>query len=134
MKKYAKENYLNNIDNSISNHDTESLSKTFKQTMRKFIGGGVAGGYICKIPSLHTADYTFAFPNQEKTHVLYNFCISVSDIEDANIALPDCNNRTVLSQIKVSKPEEVNIISILKVNKATGLDGRSNKILKYTSK
>ena len=37
MKKYAKENYTNNIDNIISNHDTGSSSKTFWQIMGRFL-------------------------------------------------------------------------------------------------
>ena len=37
MKKYAKENYINNIDNIISNHDTGSSSKTFWQIMGRFM-------------------------------------------------------------------------------------------------
>ena len=38
MKKYAKKNYINNIDNIISNHDTGSSSKTFWQIMGRFMG------------------------------------------------------------------------------------------------
>ena len=38
MKKYAKENYINNIDNIISNNDTGNSSKTFWQIMGRFIG------------------------------------------------------------------------------------------------
>ena len=38
MKKYAKENYVNNIDNIISNHETGSSSKTFWQIMGRFVG------------------------------------------------------------------------------------------------
>ena len=54
-----------------------------------------------------------------------NFFISVSDIEEANIPLPNFNNRTesALSQIPVSESEVQDILNTLKVNKATGPDG-----------
>ena len=65
-----------------------------------------------------------------------NFFISVSDIEEANIPLPNFNSRTesVLSQIQVSESEVKDILNTLKVYKATGPDGISNRMLKHTSK
>ena len=88
------------------------------------------------IPPLHIGDNKFAFSNQEKADVLNNFCISVSDIEEANIPLPNFNSRTesVLSQIQFSESEVKDILNILKINKATGPDGISNRVLKHTSK
>ena len=40
----------------------------------------------------------------------------------------------MLSQIRVSESEVEDSLNTLKVNKATGPDGISNRILKYTSK
>ena len=90
------------------------------------------------IPPLHIRDNKFASWNQEKADALNNFFISVSDIEEANIPLhvPNFNSRTesVLSQIQVSESKVKDILSTLKVNKATGPDGMSNRMLKHTSK
>ena len=88
------------------------------------------------IPPLHTGDNKFAFSNQEKADALNNFFISVSDIEETNIPLSNFNSRTesVLSQIQVSESEVKDILNTLKVNKATGPDSISNRMLKYTSK
>ena len=133
MKKYAKENYVNNIDNIISNHDTGSSSKTFWQIIGRF---GGKNNSSTNIPPLHTGDNKFAFTNQEKADAMNNYFISVSDIEDANIPLPNFKSRTdfVLSQIRVSESEDKDILNSLKVNKATGPDGISSRMLKYTSK
>ena len=84
MKKYAKENYINNIDNIISNHDTGSSSKTFWQIMGRFMG---KNNTSTNISPLHIGDNKFAFSNQEKTDALNNFFIFVSDIEEANLPL-----------------------------------------------
>ena len=40
----------------------------------------------------------------------------------------------MLSQIQVSESEVKDIINTLKLNKATGPDGTSNRLLKHTSK
>ena len=109
MKKYAKENYINNIDNIISNHDTDSSSKTFWQTMGRFMG---KNNTSTNIPSLHTGDNKFAFSNQEKADALNNFFISVS--EEANIPFPNFNSRTE----SVSESEVKDILSTLKVNRS----------------
>ena len=88
------------------------------------------------IPPLHTEDNKFAFSNQEKADAPNNFFISVSDIEEPNIPLPNSNSRTEseLSQIRASESEVKDTLNVLKVNKATGSDSISNRILKYTSK
>ena len=67
---------------------------------------------------------------------LNNFFISVSDIEEANITLPNFNSRTesVYSQLQVSESEVKDILNTLKVNKATGPDGISNRMFNHTSK
>ena len=112
MKKYAKENYINNIDNIISNYDTGNSSKTFWQIMGRFIG---KNNTSTKIPPLHIGDNEFAFSNQEKADALNNIFISVSDIEEAHLPLPNFNSRTesVLSQIQVSESEVKDILNIL---------------------
>ena len=88
------------------------------------------------IPPLHTGDNKFAFTNQEKADALSNLFISVSNIEEANIPLPNFNSRTesVLSQIRVSESEVKDILNTLKVSKAAGPDGISNRMLKCPSK
>ena len=73
---------------------------------------------------------------RKKANALNNFFLSASDIEKANIPLPNFNSRaeSVLSQIRVSESEVDDILNTLKVNKATGLDAISNRMLKYTRK
>ena len=130
MKTFAEENCINNIDNIISNHDTSSSSKTFWRIMGRFMG---KSNTSTNIPHLHIGDNKFAFSNQEKTDALNKFFISVYDIEEANILLPNFNRRTesVLSRTRVSEFEVKDILNTLKVNKATGPDGISNRMLKH---
>ena len=72
--------------------------------------------YQTNILPLHTGDNNFAFSNQEKADSLSNFFISLSDIEEANIPLPNFNNRTesVLSKIRVSEFEVRDILNTTK--------------------
>ena len=118
MKKYAKENYINNIDNIISNHDTGISSKTFWQIIGRLMG---KDNTSTNIPPLHIGDNKFTFSNQEKADALNNFFISVSE---AIIPLPNFNSRTesVLSQIQFFESEVKDILNTLKVNKTTGPD------------
>ena len=53
MKKICLGNYINNIDNIISNHDISNSSKTFWQIMGRFMG---QNNTSTNSPPLHTED------------------------------------------------------------------------------
>ena len=59
----------------------------------------------------------------------------MSTIDDANVNLPNFELRTIntLSNINILQSEVIDILNLLKVNKATGPDGISHRMLKYTS-
>ena len=71
------------------------------------------------------------YSDTDKIEALNAYFSSISTIDDTNITLPNmyslCNND--LSNLII---EEQEIITILPVNKATGPDCISNKILKST--
>ena len=60
----------------------------------------------------------------------------MSTIDDANVNLPNFELRTnnALSNINILQSEVIDILNLLKVNKAIGPDGISHRMLKYTSK
>ena len=58
----------------------------------------------------------------------------MSTIDDANVVLPNFELRTsnTLSKINILQSEVIDILNVLKVNKAIGPDGISRRMLKYT--
>ena len=86
------------------------------------------------IPPLQKQDHTFAFTDLEKADELNTYFASISTVDDTNIELPNFNTRSDIdfTNIQVRESEVINILKILKVNKATGPDGISNRMLKST--
>ena len=131
MKKFAKDNYNNNIEDMISN--TERGSKTFWQVMGRFMGKGNSDSVI---PPLKMSDGNYAFTDLEKATTLNNYFCSISSVDDSNTELPFFENRTntEINDINILVSEIVDILSSLKVNKASGPDGISHRMLKNTCK
>ncbi|MEW8548488.1 MAG: reverse transcriptase family protein [Candidatus Thiodiazotropha sp.] len=130
MKKYAKENFDNNLEDIVLN--AEYGNKTFWQLMGRFMG---KNNTCSIIPPLKKTDENYAFDDDEKVTVLNDYFCSISSIDDAYIALPYFENRTESSieNISITQSEVTDILSNLKVNKASGPDGISHRMLKYTS-
>ena len=129
MIKYAKESFLNRIDDIVYNQGNSS--KSFWQVMGRFMG---KKGTSVVIPPLQKQDHTFAFTDLEKADELNSYFASISTVDDANIEIPNFNIRTDIdfTNIQVRESEVIDILKILKVNKATGPDGISNRMLKST--
>ena len=129
MIKYAKESFLNRIDDIVCNQ--ENSSKSFWQVMGRFMG---KKGTSVVIPPLQKQDHTFAFTDLEKADELNSYFASISTVDDANIEIPNLNTRSDIdiTNIQVRESEVIDILKILKVNKATGPDGISNRMLKST--
>ena len=129
MKKYAKENYYNNLETIISSKDNGN--KTFWQVMGRFIG---KTNNSTIIPPLRLSDNNYAFTNKEKAECLNDFFCSISSIDDSDNELPNFENRTdsILSNINITKTDVKDILSSLIVNKESGPDGIGHKMLKNT--
>ena len=131
MKKYAKETYMNNYEDMILNQNCGS--KTFWQLMGRLVDKQPK---TSTLPPLHNSDDVYAFTDDEKTNILNDYFCSISSLDDSNIELPDFNIRTEssLSNIIINTSEVIDVLSSLKLNKASGPDGISHRMLKYTSK
>ena len=127
MKKYAKENYNNNLETIISSKDNGN--KTFWHVMGRFMG---KTNNSTIIPPLRLSDNNYAFTNKEKAECLNDFFFSFSSIDDSDNDLPNFENRTdsILSNINITQTDVKDILSSLIVNKASGPDGISHRMLK----
>ena len=132
MKKYAKDNYNNNLEDTILN--TERDNKTFWQIMGRFMKKKSNKDTV--IPPLLTSDGNYAFTDIEKASTLNDYFCTVSSVDDSSTELPYFENRTntQIADINISQSEISDILSSLKVNKACGPDGISHRMLKYTCK
>ena len=131
MKKYAKDNYNNNLEDTILN--TERGNKTFWQVMGRFME---KSNKDTVIPPLITSDGNYAFTDMEKASTLNDYICTISSVDDSNTELPYYENRTntQIAGINISQSEISDVLSSLKVNKACGPDGISHRMLKYTCK
>lgn len=131
MIKYAKDNFINKIDDFLINQETGNSCKTFWQVMGRFMG---KKGTSIIIPPLRKNDNTFGFTDYEKAEELNSYFASISTVDDKNIELPQLGTRSdaIFTHIQVTESEVIDILKTLKVNKATGPDGISNRMLKYT--
>ena len=89
MKKFAKDNYNNNVENTISN--TERGSKTFWQIMGRFMGKDYSDTVIPPL-KMHNGDY--AFTDIEKASTLNDYFCTISSVDDSNTELPFFETRT----------------------------------------
>ena len=89
---------------------------------------------INRIPPLCKSDESYAFSDEEKVNLLNDYFCSISTIDDSNVELPVFRNRTdsSLSNIIIQIPDDTDVLGILKVNKASGPDGISHRMLKNT--
>ena len=131
MIKYAKENFTHKIDDILGNQEIGNSSKRFMQVMGRFMG---KTGTSINIPPLHKQDDTVTFSDFEKAKELNSNFASISTIDDTNTDLPDFEKRCNVdfTQIRITESEVVNVLKILKLNKATGPDKISNRMLELT--
>ena len=131
MKKNAKETFNDTIDDMLSR--SEIGSKIFWQITGRILGKQTS---TATIPPLCITDNTYAFDVNEKATTLNEYFCKISTIDDADVELPRSENRTetFLSDITVEQSEVIDMLSILKVYKATGPDGISHRMLRQTSK
>ena len=91
-----------------------------------------------KIPPLKTTSETgeevYAFTHLEKANCLNDYFVSISTVDDSNASLPPFTPRTenALNFLHIEESEIVDVVQTLIVNKASGDDQISHRILKNT--
>ena len=136
LKKHAKESFFNNLELSISdfyNNDKKKFWKVIRHLVKNKDSSSL-------LPPLLDPDHIdqrrFGFVDSEKAEILNKYFVSISTVDDSNTNLPKFNQKcqNLLSNIEFSPEEIESLIKILNVNKATGPDIISNKMLKPVSK
>ena len=134
-KKITKERFYNNLEHTFTEKFSQNKRDFWKLT-RYFITSNTTSA---SIPPLHSTDengdikmYT---TGKEETDCLNDYFRSISWICDENVQLPEFQNLTnsTLQDITISENEVKDILSTLNVNKASGPDSISHKMLKYVS-
>ena len=85
MLKYAKDNFINKIDDILFNQETRNSNKTFWQVMGRFMG---KKGTSIIIPPLQNNDGSYRFTDFEKAEELNSYFASISTINETNFELP----------------------------------------------
>ena len=136
QKKQAKELFYNNLELTISDFQKNDKRK-FWQVIRHFVKNENSTSTIPPLCSVsHSGEKQFHFSDEEKAECLNDYFSSISNVDDRNTVLPPfyCKSRNFLSNVSCTENEIELLIQTLNPNKANGLDGISNRMLKSVSK
>ena len=131
LKKYAKQRYYNNLDERLSSSCFENPKQNWK-----YLRSLVSNNTTNSIPILKPLDNcleTFHYTDEDKANCLNNeYFTSISTLDDSNANLPHFVRKTAntFSTIHISTDDIENIIGTLDINKATGPDQVSHKLLR----
>ena len=132
MIKRAKELFYESVNTVID--QSNSNPKTYWKLLRSILKGKINTEIS---PLLDSATNEILYDNDSKCELLNNYFSSVCNLSENDIDkdLPFFERRTnsVLSEIQLAPGEVEDIINVLDVNKATGPDGISHKMLKLVS-
>jgi len=132
ITKYVKLTFFENVNGLIDTFKSFD-SKSYWKLMRQLIGKSTTTGTI---PVLYdTVSGNLVYDNLEKANIVNDYFCSISDIGDGNSDCPDFPLRCVntLDIIFLTIDEIRDVLKSLKLNKASGADKISNKMLQYTS-
>ena len=130
LKKFAKQKYLNNLEDDLTNSRFENPKKYWK-----YIRSLTKSKSSHTIPILKTVQNNneiFHYSDIEKANCLNEYFASISTINDSSISLPVFNKYTnsSISSVEISYTDIENLIDSLSVNKAVGFDQISHRLLK----
>lgn len=133
MKKHARESFYNDIEFNL----TESFSnnkRNFWKLVRLFVKESKSSGTIPPLKTNDGNNDNFVYSDIEKANCLNDFFVSISSVDDSNIALPAFYSKTNISidMIVINESEVSDVLKILQTNKACGNDLISHRMLKGT--
>ncbi|MCG7882888.1 MAG: hypothetical protein JAY96_15005, partial [Candidatus Thiodiazotropha endolucinida] len=135
LKKHAKETFFNNLEISLTESFTNN-KKDFWHLIRHFTK---KKNTTTTIPPLSTVlpsgETKYNVSDTEKANCLNDYFTSISSIDDSNVRLPPFTALTEqsLERIEITVQEVKDIIDSLCVNKASGPDLISHRMLKGVS-
>ena len=131
LKKAAKEKFENNLDNFILENVTNP--KAYWKIMKMLIKSTKGSNSIPPLQNIINDDALneIAYTDTEKCTLLNKYFCSITKLDEENHQLPEFQNRTndILSDVHIEDSEVVDIIKVLKPNKASGPDIISHKML-----
>ena len=136
QKKQAKEIFFNNLELSITDFHKNDKRK-FWQVVRHFVKNNDSSTTIPPlVSSSPLGGNKFHFTDKEKAECLNDYFASISNVDDQNTALPPFFRKSPnsLSNISCTAEEVELLVQTLNPNKANGLDGISNRMLRAVSK
>ena len=136
LKHHAKEVFFSNLDSNLTDlHQNDKRS--FWKIIRHFIKNNSCSSVIPPLCVTTTnGDITYLVTTQDKADQLNEYFTSISTVDDKNVELPPFVSKTDKSilNVRIELSEIVDILTILNVNKASGPDLVSHKMLKAVSK
>lgn len=135
LKKHAKERFYNNLEISLLDSFTNS-KKDYWKIIRHFVKNKDSTSEIPPLTKhLESGGSVYYTTDKEKADCLNLYFTSVSTVDDSQAVLPPLVEKTnqYLENIIIMDSEVEDILDILNVNKASGPDMISNRMLKYTS-
>ncbi len=132
-KKHAKKEHDRKFEENIKNSPNKN-SKKFWKIVKEIMN---SKGHNSNIPPLKKDDNTYAVTDLEKAECLASYFSSISTLDDSNIEPPNIDPIQVdnfLENITINKQDISDIISTLDINKASGPDKISHRMIKGTIK
>jgi len=136
MKKHAKQNFFNTLEINLENLCTND-KKSFWHIIKFFVKNNDCSGNIPPLCTVSdSGEISHHLTNQEKSDCLNNYFASISTVNDEYASLPEFTAKTnnCLSDISISENEVEDVILTLNLNKASGPDLVSHKMLKGVAK
>ena len=132
QRKHAKESFYSNLELIITdfeNNDIRNFGKLLDILSKPTVIPPLSS-------TLSSGETQWAFTDKEKADCLNDFFVSISTVNDENTVLPHFEKLTnnSLSTVNCTENEIENLINVLNINKASGDDGISHRMLKGVSK
>ena len=136
QRKHAKESFYNSLELIITDFENKYKRKFWK-VIRHFVKNNSPSSAIPPLSStLPSGETQWAFTGEAKADCLNDYFVSISTVNDENTVLPPFEKLTnnSLSTVNCTETEIENLINVLNINKASGDDGISHRMLKGVSK
>lgn len=131
LKKSAKEKFESNLDNFIL--ENVNNPKAYWKIMKMLIKSNKGSNSIPPLQNIiNDQDLNdIAYADDEKCALLNKYFCSITKLDEENHQVPEFQNRTnhKLSDVHIEESEIIDIIKVLKPNKASGPDVISHKML-----